>query len=154
MKHHSVPEGTKVLISQDCRPGGPATGKIGTYEGDFPLTVVFGYQPTPKHETDWKDGEYPYEDYRSGFIKMQNGQPANQIYLEWEPGKECPLPFFAMPMTNPRIRLEDGSVIWGCECWWGPVVDGLTLEKAQEQTENTKIALAALIEALQEKKND
>lgn len=22
---------------------------------------------------------------------------------------------------NPRIRLEDGSVIWGIECWWIPV---------------------------------
>jgi hypothetical protein len=21
---------------------------------------------------------------------------------------------------NPRIRLDSGSVVWGCECWWGP----------------------------------
>lgn len=21
--------------------------------------------------------------------------------------------------TNPRIRLDDGSVVWGQECWWG-----------------------------------
>jgi hypothetical protein len=21
---------------------------------------------------------------------------------------------------NPRIRLDDGSVVWGQECWWGP----------------------------------
>ena len=25
--------------------------------------------------------------------------------------------------TNPRIRLDDGSVIYGCECWWGPAVE-------------------------------
>jgi hypothetical protein len=22
-------------------------------------------------------------------------------------------------MRNPRIRLDNGSVVWGCECWWG-----------------------------------
>ena len=21
--------------------------------------------------------------------------------------------------TNPRIRLDDGQVVYGCECWWG-----------------------------------
>lgn len=25
--------------------------------------------------------------------------------------------------TNPRIRLDDGTVVYGCECWWGPVAD-------------------------------
>lgn len=24
---------------------------------------------------------------------------------------------------NPRIRLEDGSCIWGIECWWDEVED-------------------------------
>lgn len=23
-------------------------------------------------------------------------------------------------MTNPKIELDNGSVVWGCECWWGP----------------------------------
>ena len=22
--------------------------------------------------------------------------------------------------TNPRITLDNGKVVWGCECWWGP----------------------------------
>jgi hypothetical protein len=21
-------------------------------------------------------------------------------------------------LTNPRIRLDDGQVVYGCECWW------------------------------------
>jgi hypothetical protein len=25
----------------------------------------------------------------------------------------------AMGMLNPRIRLDDGKVVWGCEAWWG-----------------------------------
>lgn len=27
---------------------------------------------------------------------------------------------FEEKISNPRIRLDDGKVIWGCECWWGP----------------------------------
>ena len=23
------------------------------------------------------------------------------------------------PWLNPRIRLDSGSIVWGCECWWG-----------------------------------
>ena len=22
--------------------------------------------------------------------------------------------------TNPKIVLDDGAVVWGAECWWGP----------------------------------
>lgn len=22
-------------------------------------------------------------------------------------------------VKNPLIRLDDGSYVWGCECWWG-----------------------------------
>jgi len=25
-----------------------------------------------------------------------------------------------MGIPNPHITLDDGSVVWGCECWWGP----------------------------------
>lgn len=23
-------------------------------------------------------------------------------------------------ISNPRITLDNGKVVWGCECWWGP----------------------------------
>lgn len=23
-------------------------------------------------------------------------------------------------VPNPRIRLDNGDVVYGCECWWGP----------------------------------
>lgn len=26
----------------------------------------------------------------------------------------------ATGITNPRITLDSGEVVWGCECWWGP----------------------------------
>ncbi len=31
-------------------------------------------------------------------------------------GADKPVP----PFRNPRITLDDGRVVWGCECWWGP----------------------------------
>ena len=21
---------------------------------------------------------------------------------------------------NPRLKMDDGSIVYGCECWWGP----------------------------------
>jgi hypothetical protein len=24
------------------------------------------------------------------------------------------------PWANPKIELDGGGVVWGCECWWGP----------------------------------
>lgn len=78
--------GDKVRITEDCRPGGTATGKTGTYEGMFPAPDGF---------------------------------------------------------DNPRIRLEDGSVIWGAECWWGSA-DTPTTE-AVEQTQNMKEIFSVLL---------
>lgn len=33
--------------------------------------------------------------------------------------------------TNPKIELDNGSVVWGCECWWGDE------EKIRETVENS-----------------
>lgn len=27
---------------------------------------------------------------------------------------------------NPRIKLDNGDIIWGIECWWRPVDEGDT----------------------------
>jgi len=26
----------------------------------------------------------------------------------------------AANVTNPKLLMDDGTIIWGCECWWGP----------------------------------
>ena len=23
-------------------------------------------------------------------------------------------------LKNPKILLDNGTVVWGCQCWWGP----------------------------------
>jgi len=34
---------------------------------------------------------------------------------------------------NPKILLDNGKVVWGCECWWGPE------EKFYEKFANAQI---------------
>lgn len=37
-------------------------------------------------------------------------------------GKEVPpeeIRGFNLGLPNPKLKLADGSIIWGCECWWG-----------------------------------
>ena len=36
-------------------------------------------------------------------------------------------------VPNPKIKLDNGSIIWGCQCWWGPE------EKIKEIIEDRKV---------------
>jgi hypothetical protein len=27
---------------------------------------------------------------------------------------------FNLGFPNPKIQLDSGDIVWGCECWWGP----------------------------------
>ena len=31
-----------------------------------------------------------------------------------------PCPYF-YDIPNPKIVLDSGEVVWGCECWWGDI---------------------------------
>ena len=49
-------------------------------------------------------------------------------YGVYEGDKELPGdilgPFGSMEgHRNPKIALDGGGVVWGCECWWGPEED-------------------------------
>jgi len=30
---------------------------------------------------------------------------------------------------NPRLRLENGDIVWGCECWWIPAKEAERIKK-------------------------
>jgi len=139
--------GCKVLISQDCRDGGKATGMTGVYEGDFPVSVTFGRRLTKDGPIEWR-GEFDYNSFIDGSMKAEDETPLNKIFALWEMGKECPLPDFAMITNNPRIKLDDGDVIWGYECWWGEADKVDSLEDAQAQTEEIKELFRTAFEAL------
>lgn len=44
---------------------------------------------------------------------------------DFVPDSEAAGPFAELDrqveLANPRIRLDSGQIVWGCECWWGPV---------------------------------
>lgn len=42
---------------------------------------------------------------------------------------------------NPQIKLDDGSVLWGYECWWGPE-DGFTKKFGSKKVVTVSIAEA------------
>ncbi len=29
-------------------------------------------------------------------------------------------------IENPKLKMDDGTIVWGCECWWG---DETTVKK-------------------------
>ena len=35
---------------------------------------------------------------------------------------------------NPKIKLDDGRIVWGCECWWGS-------EKAVKESIGTRTVI-------------
>jgi hypothetical protein len=49
------------------------------------------------------DGHQPIDDDALGWM-------ADALRANRDEGLYC---------DNPRIRLDDGSHVWGCECWWG-----------------------------------
>lgn len=148
--------GMRVLITEDCRDGGGATGKVGIYEGDFAHTIMLGRIDEENERIDWH-GEYWYEDYASGKLKVRTGTPipARDVYTERGVGSGslCDVgdgPYgalIAVPILNPRICLDDGSVIWGAQCWWCEYQDDLTMDEAQAQKEAAKDVLRALFAA-------
>lgn len=49
---------------------------------------------------------------------------------------------------NPRMRLQDGSVIWGCECWWKPVEEAGPLPQMQQELEKYKEFVRGLLKEI------
>ena len=46
----------------------------------------------------------PKEDYEAVLKEMKDAGQVPADYI-WK---------------NPRITLDNGRVVWGCQCWWGP----------------------------------
>lgn len=44
-------------------------------------------------------------------------------------------------LRNPKIKLDNGEVVWGCECWWGAE------EKVKEwEKECTEVVIVSPVE--------
>ena len=62
---------------------------------------------------------------RVGAIVSLKGDEAVMFgYGVYAGGDEIPPPGIIGPfneygITNPKILLDSGEIVWGCECWWG-----------------------------------
>ncbi len=126
--------GTRVIILQDCREGASATKMQGVYEGDFPITAVVLYPDGNIGEYDW----VAFEEWRAANCPDWQERTPDALGRKW------------MAETNPRIKLDDGSTIWGCQCWWGLVEGMPEWEEAQASLEEQKSFMRAVAQAMTE----
>lgn len=58
-----------------------------------------------------------------GEYKGEETPPATAVM-----GKDCPADIVAeyeklakeSNFKNPKVLLDNGATVWGCQCWWGP----------------------------------
>lgn len=50
-----------------------------------------------------------------------------------------------MGIPNPKLVMDNGEVVWGCECWWGPeekwskMAEGKTIINVDMGAERVKV---------------
>lgn len=95
--------GTRVGAIMDMGEHGVRFFGYGVYEGNFELPENVGQNigiPSVKEFLSFIKEENP--DWIKG---LSDSDLEKQIQLL---------------RSNPRIRLDNGKTVWGCECWWGP----------------------------------
>ena len=43
-----------------------------------------------------------------------------------------------LELKNPKIKLDNGKVVWGCQCWWG------SEEKVKQMIGNRTVEIVSL----------
>lgn len=52
-------------------------------------------------------------------IALRNTEPANKKVFTFGAGVyEGDFEHPRLGISNPRIKLDNGETVWGCECWW------------------------------------
>lgn len=84
-------------------PIGARVGAILAADAHKVQLLGFGVYDGP-HEPPFGPMGMPFDEYAEHLDAMkQAGQlPADYVW------------------KNPRITLDSGDVVWGCQCWWGP----------------------------------
>jgi hypothetical protein len=79
---------------------------------------------------------------RVGVIFSSSSDRGNKIvkflgYGKYEGDVPCP---FLDGSPNPKLVLDNGTIVWGCQCWWGPE-DRIRAQIAQYESAGYKIEL-------------
>lgn len=83
------------------------------------------------HTEDGKAYFYGYGVYEGDFVPEEAVGAMPDMLRELE-------------IPNPRIKLDNGSVVYGCECWWGPE------EKIQSQLKDVEVVPVSIGDTRQE----
>ena len=102
------------ILGADPNDGACEFLGFGVYEGDFPRPSTAGglFGVTT---ADWILENMPeamdleFDDASREFV-------THHIPMTRERAER----YAAHMNRNPRIRLDSGDVVWGCQCWWGP----------------------------------
>jgi hypothetical protein len=80
---------------------------------------------------------------RVGAILSMDDETCNHLGYGTYDGDEIPIinGMEVLSRPNPKITLDSGKVVWGCECWWGPE------DKIKEQVEGKEIVEVDIDEA-------
>lgn len=65
----------------------------------------------------------PKKGDRVGAVASVNGNIVELFGYGTYEGEEIPPPDIAggfVTTPNPKIKLDNGDILWGCECWWSP----------------------------------
>lgn len=140
--------GTRVLAIRDGADNVLNIFGEGVYVGDLPRPGVLSdemRQMLEKHiqaedevpvEKHWQVDMYDHfleqgvepstgksrEDIIAG-VEAERAQSMDERVADW----------FALMQRNPCIHLDSGDIVWGCQCWWGP------LDQAMEKYKNCTI---------------
>ena len=73
--------------------------------------------------------------YRVGAIQKADKETVYMYGFGTYVGDEVSPEF---PVPNPKIQLDNGEVVWGYQCWWGPE------EKVNEMIAGRKIEFVSM----------
>lgn len=168
-------KGKLAIVLKDCRENSPAKGRYGICEGNFPVGWNYsGPNGKPSGECLYTPENEKILREKYGFILIEElGDRVAQILLEQH---DIALPLLEgiskeeerhasslysqtfdelrkttgiyFEHTNPRIRLEDGSVIWGYECWWKPLDAKVSDDRLSEVLESGEADIKRFCEVL------
>lgn len=109
---------------------------FGTYVGDEPrgpedfpeedyemvTEIIRGHDDNPPFDSEavirWeiKNGHTPEDDFDKRMAEVEESRRQERA----RPIRERAHELLCRMNLNPKIELDNGDIVWGYQCWWGP----------------------------------
>jgi hypothetical protein len=114
--------GTRVWAVRDANQETVHAFGFGTYAGDLPRPGRATQEDRLIAEQAIRRGdESNWNPQFAGYLADEQAKPMSQRVDE----------LLHEMSLNPKIVLDAGGVVWGCECWWGEATDSTPQEWAK-----------------------